>query len=132
MPRANRHYISGCVWHITHRCHKREFLLKFARDRHRWLKWLFEAKKRYGLRVLNYMATCNHIHLLIKDSGSQNTIPKSIQLIAARTGQEFNQRKSRKGAFWEDRYHATAVETDAHLVQCLVYILTSKWFGPDW
>jgi REP element-mobilizing transposase RayT len=122
MPRANRHYIPGCVWHITHRCHRREFLLKFAKDRHRWLKWLFEAKKRYGLSIFNYMATCNHIHLLVRDSGSKDTIPKSIQLIAARAGQEYNQRKNRKGAFWEDRYHATAVETDAHLVHCLVYI----------
>ncbi len=23
MARANRHYISGHVWHLTHRCHKR-------------------------------------------------------------------------------------------------------------
>jgi REP element-mobilizing transposase RayT len=38
MARANRHYIPGCVWHITHRCHKREFLLRFARDRQRWLQ----------------------------------------------------------------------------------------------
>jgi hypothetical protein len=49
MPRANRHCIRGFVWHITHRCHKKEFLLKFARDRRRWLRWLFEAKKRYAL-----------------------------------------------------------------------------------
>ncbi|MBW2164774.1 MAG: hypothetical protein JRG74_01330 [Deltaproteobacteria bacterium] len=28
-----RHYIPGHVWHITHRCHKREYLLKFPRDR---------------------------------------------------------------------------------------------------
>ena len=68
------------------------------------------------------MATSNHIHLLIRDSDAKDTIPKSIQLIAARTGQEFNQRKKRKGAFWEDRYHATAVESDNHLIQCLVYI----------
>ena len=27
--------------------------------------------------------------------------------IAGRTGQEYNQRKKRKGTFWEDRYHAT-------------------------
>lgn len=25
-------------------------------------------------------------------------------------------------AFWEDRYHATAVDTDEHLVRCLIYI----------
>jgi len=30
MPRAYRHYTPGYVWHITHRCHKKEFLLKFS------------------------------------------------------------------------------------------------------
>ena len=29
MARAHRHFIPGLVWHLTHRCHKREFLLKF-------------------------------------------------------------------------------------------------------
>ncbi len=49
-------------------------------------------------------------------------IPNSIQLIAGRTAREYNQRKNRKGAFWEDRYHATAVKTGNHLIRCLVYI----------
>jgi len=122
MPRANRHYIPGYVWHITHRCHKKEFLLKFPRDRRCWLAWLFEAKKRFGLSVLNYMVTSNHIHLLVSDNGDRHTIPKSIQLTAGRTGQEYNQRKKRKGAFWEDRYHATAVEGNEHLIHCMIYI----------
>ncbi|MCP4338070.1 MAG: transposase [Desulfobulbaceae bacterium] len=121
MPRAHRHYIPGCVWHITHRCHKQEFLLKFNKDRRRWRHWLFEAKKRYGLCVLNYIATSNHTHMLVVDTGEE-TIPRSLQLIAGRTAQEYNIRKKRKGAFWEDRYHATAVQTDQHLVKCLIYI----------
>lgn len=112
MPRANRHYLPGYVWHITHRCHKKEFLLKFARDRRRWLQWLFEAKKRYGLSVLNYVLTSNHVHVLVSADGDRDVIPNSIQLIAGRTGQEYNQRKKRKGAFWEDRYHATAIDPD--------------------
>jgi putative transposase len=45
-----------------------------------------------------------------------------MQLISGRTAQEYNQRKSRKGAFWEDRYFATAVGTDRHLIRCLVYV----------
>ena len=122
MPRASRNYIPGYVWHITHRCHKKEFLLKFARDRQRWIAWLFEARKRFGLSILNYTVTSNHIHLLVRDNSARDIIPKSIQLVAGRTAQEFNLRKARKGAFWEDRYHATAVETDKHLRQCLVYI----------
>jgi len=121
MPRANRVFVPGLVWHITHRCHKKEFLLKFQRDRQRWRYWLFQAKQRYGLSVLNYIVTSNHIHLLVVDT-DRNAISKSMQLIAGRTAQEFNQRKQRKGAFWEDRYHATAVDTDEHFVRCLVYI----------
>ncbi len=71
---AGRHFLPGHVWHITHRCHKKEFLLKFARDRRRWLQWLFEAKKSYGIRILNYMVTSNHIHLLVVDGGGRDVI----------------------------------------------------------
>ncbi len=45
MPRAKRYHLPGYAWHIAHRCHNREFLLKFARGRGRWLYWIFEAKK---------------------------------------------------------------------------------------
>ena len=122
MPRANRHYLPGHVWHITHRCHKKEFLLKFAIDRACWLNWLFEAKRRYETCILNYMVTSNHVHLLLLDSCGRGVIPRTLQLIAGRTGQEYNRRKSRQGAFWEDRYHATAVQSDDHLIRCLTYI----------
>jgi putative transposase len=121
MPRANRHRIPGQVWHITHRCHRRQFLLKFAKDRRAWVGWLYEARKRFGLCVLNYQVTSNHAHLLVLDRG-RDEIASSMQLVAGRTGQDFNRRKARGGAFWEDRYHATAVDTDEHLARCLVYI----------
>jgi len=122
MARAKRHYLPGHIWHITHHCHKREFLLKFSKDQRRWLQWLHEAKRRYALTILNYMVTSNHIHLLVVADGNREVIPRSIKLVAGRTGQEYNQRKKRRGAFWEDRYHATAVEGGDHLFRCLVYI----------
>ena len=121
MARANRYFLTGYVWHITHRCHQKEFLLKFSRDRRRWCFWLCEAKRRYGLCILNYTVTCNHVHLLVCDIG-RGEIPRSMQLVAGRTAQEFNHRKGRRGAFWEDRYHATAVESDEHLANCMVYM----------
>ena len=64
----------------------------------------------------------NHVHLLLADDGDRMSIPRSIKLVAGRSGQEYSQRKNRKGAFWEDRYHAMAVETERHFLQCLVYI----------
>jgi len=84
----------------------------------------FEAKKRYDLVILDYTVISNHIHLLVVDDKERGVIPNSIKLIAGRTGQEFNQRKNRKGAFWEDRYHATAaVEDSDHLLQCLYTLI---------
>lgn len=121
MPRAHRYYLPGHVWHITHRCHQKEFFLKFAKDRKRWVRWLYEARKRYGLSVLNYVVTSSHIHLLVKDRG-EGEIAESMQLVAGRVAQEYNLRKNRKGSFWEDRYHATSVATDEHLLRCLLYI----------
>lgn len=121
MPRANRYFVPGHLWHITHRCHEQSFLLRFPRDRRRYRYWLFEARRRFGLCVLNFVVTSNHVHLLVKDTG-EGVIAQSMQLAAGRTGQEYNERRGRKGAFWEDRYHATAVEGGEHLHRCLVYI----------
>ena len=45
-----------------------------------------------------------------------------MQLIAGRTAQEDNRRKNRHGAFWEDRYHATAIQAGDYLHQCVAYI----------
>ena len=86
------------------------------------MDWLLEARIRYGLSILNYVATSNHIHLLVLDRGERGVMSRSMQLVSGRTAQAFNIRKKRKGAFWEDRYHATAVETDHHLISCLTYI----------
>jgi hypothetical protein len=63
MPGVHRHFLLSLVWHLMHRGHKKEFLLKFARDWWCWRRRLFEACRRYGLCVLNYVATSSHIHL---------------------------------------------------------------------
>jgi putative transposase len=121
MPRANRYRIAGQIWHITERCHRRQFLLKFARDRRAWVGWLYEARKRFDLCVLDYQVTSNHVHLLVLDHG-RDEIAASMQLIAGRTGQDFNRRKGRRGAFWEDRYHGTVVDAGEYLARCIIYI----------
>jgi putative transposase len=121
MPRGNRYRLAGHVWHLTERCHRKQFLLKFARDRRAWIKWLYEARKRYALSVLNYQVTSNHVHLLVLDRGDEE-IAQSMQLIAGCVGRAYNRRKRRAGAFWEDCYHATAVDADEHLARCFTYI----------
>ena len=121
MPRAKRLYAPGNALHITRRCHKKEFLLKFKHARDRYRYWLFEARKRYGFCVINYMITSNHIHLLVKYT-TKDVLSHSMQLVAGRTAQEYNLRKKRRGAFWEDRYHVSVVAVEDYLQRCFFYI----------
>jgi len=137
MARAKRHYIPGHIWHITHRCHKREFLLKFSKDRRRWLQWLFQAKRRYGLTILNYIVTSNHIHLLVVDDDYRDVIPRSVQLVAGRTGRGYNQRKGRpdkSGSSTKEHSGRTGTTQrrwkEGIIFFVALYILTSIWFAP--
>ena len=36
VPRANRYFVPGKFYHLTHRCHDRQFLFKFGRDRNQY------------------------------------------------------------------------------------------------
>lgn len=122
MPRPTRFFIPGHVWHITHRCHGREFFLDFSTYRKFWMKWLYEGTNRYEVPVLNFTVTSNHVHVLVLSPKDMTAIPLLMQLVAGRVGQVYNKRKNRKGAFWENRYQATAVQTDEHLARCFMYI----------
>ncbi len=122
MSRAKLYLIPGYAWHITHRCHNRRFLLKLRKDKKNWMSWMYQARLKYRLHILNYAVTSNHIHLIVYHDGRAETISRSMLLAASRTALEYNQRKERSGAFWEGSYHATAVETNEHLLNCMIYI----------
>ena len=55
------------------------------------------------------MVTSNHIDLLVEGGEDREAIPRGMQPAAGRTGQEYNMRKHGEGAFWQGRYHPTAV-----------------------
>jgi putative transposase len=121
MPRANRHILAGHTYHITHRCHDRAFLLKFARDRQAYRDLLGEGVRSGGVSLLNYCLTSNHVHLLLR-AERMEALARLIQRVAGEVAQAYNQRKRRTGAFWSDRYHATMIENGEHLWRCMRYI----------
>ncbi|HOW66475.1 MAG TPA: transposase [Candidatus Paceibacterota bacterium] len=121
MPRAHNLEIQGEVLHLTHRCHNRKRLLKFARDRDAYRSRLREALGQYAVGLLDYCLTCNHIHLLV-EAEERREISGLMQKVAGETARAYNRRKARQNAFWGDNYHATVVEGGGYLWRCLVYI----------
>ena len=121
MSRAHRLPGGGGVFHLTHRCHNRAFLLKFARDRHDYRARLREHLPHHEISLLDYCVTRNHVHLLV-DTQDRAQISAWMQSVAGEFARGYNRRKGRSNAFWGDNYHATLVDEGSYLWRCLCYI----------
>jgi len=121
MPRGNRLVRDGGIFHLTHRCHNRSFLLKFARDRDAYRKKLRDRLQRFDVALLDYCLTSNHVHLLV-DAQERSEVSGFMRAVAGEFGRAYNHRKRRSNAYWGDNYHATLVDSGSYLWRCLVYI----------
>jgi len=120
--RLPRPQIEQCCVHVTHRCQERRFLLRFANDRRQYRLRLFEAAQRFPLvKILDYVITSNHVHLLawVRRMQDLSEMMHWLQGVAA---QDANRRKKREGCFWRGRFHPTLVQTGRHLSRCLFYL----------
>jgi putative transposase len=121
MARANRLTGHGGIFHVTHRCHNRDFLLKFAVDRDGYRAKLREHLPEFGVALLDYCLTCNHVHLLL-DAQERMQISGLMRRVAGEFARAYNRRKERMNAFSGDNFHAALVEEGIYLWRCLCYI----------
>jgi putative transposase len=123
MPRRRRFWDRHACYHITHRCHERRYLLRFAKYRDMYRKYLFTATQRFNVSVLAYVVTSNHVHVLLAtgDRGRPQ-VSEALQHVHGETAQHYNIARKREGSFWSNRFHATHVQSGAHLRRCLFYI----------
>ena len=84
MARANRFRVDGGVFHVTHRCHNRKFLLKFARDRNAYRARLREYVGQYEVWLLDYCVTSNHVHLVVEAEARPERILNDLKAYASR------------------------------------------------
>jgi putative transposase len=115
--------LSGPAVHLTHRCHNGDFLFRFAKDRDAYRAVLRgQLRVHKDLRMLTYCITSNHVHFLLTNRGSNESVSRFMQDVQGQFAQAYNRRKNRRGAFWSDRYHATMIDSGAHLWRCMRYI----------
>ena len=92
--------------------------MKFDKDKKCWIHWLFEAKKRFGLTILNFTITSNHL-LLETPSGNLSQIMRHIN--GAYTTY-FNVKRDRSGHLFQGRYKAILVDLDEYAKELSRYI----------
>jgi len=121
MGRANRLTVDQGIFHVTHRCHNRSFLLRFAKDRNGYRRKLLEALREFSVCLFDYTITCNHIHLLLEVSDKAQ-LSGFMRKVAGEFARSYNRRKKRSNAVWGDNFHATLVQDGRYLMECLLYI----------
>ena len=121
MPRASTYLLEGFTYHLTHRCHDRQFLLRFAQDRDVYREWLRTGVRRHGVSVYGYCITHNHVHVIAR-ADDREGISALMHLAAGSTAKQFNLRKQRMGAMWEHPFHCTQIQDGRHLFRCLCYV----------
>jgi putative transposase len=121
MPRANRYIQPGYVYHLTHRCNNREFLLRCRSERIEYCSRLRNAVHKHRITLFDYCITCNHVHLLGMCDHLRD-LSRFMQQLEGEFAEYYNLRKHRSGSFWGERFHCTMIDGGDHLWNCLRYI----------
>ncbi len=121
MPRANRYIQPGHIYHLTHRCHNREFLLRWRLDRIEYCARLRNAVRKHRIALFDFCVTCNHVHLLGMCDRPRD-LSRFMQQLEGEFAEYYNRRKHRSGSFWGERFHCTMIDGGDHLWNCLRYI----------
>lgn len=120
MPRQSRKVSSTKVYHVMVRGNEKKDIFLDDADRVKFLDTLRNKKLESEYRLLAYCLMGNHVHLLVKEEGQ--TIARVMRRINVSYALYFNQRYSRTGHVFQDRYKSEPVDTEAYLLTVLKYI----------
>jgi putative transposase len=77
---------------LTHRCHDRQFLFRFAKDRNGCRRRLRKAARGLGVSILTYQITSNPVHV-VAYAADPEAIATLMQQAAGELARDYNRRK---------------------------------------
>lgn len=123
MPRRSRQSTGQLVFHVLNRAVQDVVLFNDRRDYQRFLDVLVDTIRHIPMRILAYALMPNHWHLVLwpfKD-GDLAAFMKRLTATHAQLWRQQNGSRGR-GAVYQGRYKAIAVQNDLHLVQVCRYV----------
>lgn len=121
MPRKPRFFASGVAYHVAQGVGKQNPCFRENSDYRRCLDYVLEASLDYGCDIHAYALVANSIQLLIVP-GDEQGIPRFMQSLARRYVAYFNHKYHRYGPLWKQRYRASAIDAEHHLLTVSQYI----------
>src|SRR6266571_584745 len=80
------------------------------------------AASHSGFRILQFSVQDDHLHLIV-EADDTRALRRGLRGLAIRLARAVNRALGRRGAVWEERYHARALTTPRAVRHALVYVL---------
>lgn len=123
MPRRPRIHtvVPGLPHHFIARGNNRRVLFSYPRCRYRYLGYLADAAKRFGILVHAFVLMTNHVHLVV-------FVPSALALarfahsVHGRYSLWRNRERGGSGKLFEARYDAIPIESERQLAATTAYL----------
>jgi len=123
MPRRSRVSTGQIVFHVLNRAIQGVTLFECPADYEAFVEILKEAYRRFPMRLLAYCVMPNHWHLVLWPLDDMSLSPFMRWLTAAHARRWRDVRGSRgRGAVYQGRFKAIAVQHDAHFLRLCRYV----------
>jgi REP element-mobilizing transposase RayT len=120
MARPLRIEFPGAFYHVMNRGNTGMNIFRSARDREKFLEYVGEAVKRYGIKVHTYCLMTTHYHFLIETP--YPNLSQAIKWINAGYSVYFNRKRRHFGHLFQGRFKAVLVDADEYLKHLSRYI----------
>src|SRR5438067_9850739 len=80
------------------------------------------AASHRGFRILHFSVQDDHVHLIV-EADDTRALRRGLRGLAIRVARAVNRALGRRGAVWQDRYHARPLTTPRAVRHALVYVL---------
>jgi len=120
VPRKQRIYYDGALYHVIARGNNGEYILKEEEEKKKYIETIKKYKERYKFKLYAYCIMDNHIHLLIEVGDTP--LPKIMQGIQQVYTQWYNRKNARTGHVFQQRYKAIVCDKDGYLLPLTKYI----------
>ena len=120
MARPLRIEYEGALYHITARGNERKKIFFSGTDYEKFLHYVAEAKKKYGIKLHCYVLMSNHYHLVVETPKAN--LSKTMQYINGSYTTYVNIKRRRSGHLFQGRYKAILVSRDNYLLELSRYV----------
>jgi REP-associated tyrosine transposase len=120
MPRRPRYFLPDGLYHVTGNGIHANALFVDDDDRRVFLHFLRASLREFGLECLAYCLLGTHYHLMLR--GPREDLSVAMHRLNGRYANHINQRHSRVGHVFRDRYSAYVIRDEQHYENACAYI----------